>query len=56
MYMLHEIQFAVNASPGLTRSIANWHEISAGLKEPPRKRKRQHEILQANLAGYNILY
>ena len=45
LYVLHEIQSAVNLKMGLAFSLVNWQEIQKGLREPPGKRTHQHRHL-----------
>jgi hypothetical protein len=55
LFILHEIQSAVDLRIGLTFSLANWKMIRDGLREPPRLRKRQHQALEDTIEGYNSL-
>ena len=55
LFILHEIQSAVDLRMGLSFSLANWEEIRTGLREPPRLRKRQHQALEDEIDGYDGL-
>ncbi len=55
LYILHEIQSAVDLKMGLSYSIANWGEIQKGLCDPPRRRKLQHQLLEETIDGYDGL-
>ena len=55
LYMLHEIQSAVDLKIGLAVSLANWNVIKKGLRETPRKRKLQHQALEEIIDNYDRL-
>jgi hypothetical protein len=55
LFILHEIQSAVDLKMGLSFSLANWKMIWDGLREPPRLRKRQHRALEDAIEGYDNL-
>lgn len=53
LFVLHEIQSAVDLKMGLFFSLSNWEEISGGLRDSPRRRKRQHQLIEDAIKGYN---
>jgi len=55
LFILHEMQSAVDLRMGLSFSLVNWEEIRDGLREPPRLRKRQHKALEDTIEGYDQL-
>ena len=55
LYILHEIQSAVDLKMGLSFSLANWNEIQEGLRESPRKRMHQHQYLEDIIDAYDKL-
>jgi hypothetical protein len=55
MYILHDIQSAVDLKAGLRYTITHWPSIAAALKESPRRRPRQQTTLELNIAAYDKL-
>jgi len=53
LFILHEIQSAVDLKMGLSFSLANWKDIREGLREPPRKRMYQHKYLDDVIEAYD---
>jgi len=55
MYILHDLQSAVDLKVGLRYTITHWQSIAAVLRESPRRRPRQHATLKQNIAAYDKL-
>ncbi len=50
--MLHLLSAAVNPQLGLAKGLRLWPSISAQLREPPRRRKLQTDVLSTKLNLY----
>lgn len=53
--MLHDMEDAIDPSPGIAHSMRHWDEIASGLRESPRKRKSQHGRLSSKISRFKYL-
>jgi len=54
-FILHDMEKAIDPSPGIAHSMQHWDEIASGLRESSRKRKSQHERLLSQIACFKRL-